>query len=73
MRNEAQRVKSGGQALIEEDSSVLVTLGAQDSGINLRKRLNNLLGQFSLIWSRPAEDDDQTLHLKPNYTDFDKK
>ena len=33
----AQRAKSGGQALIEEDSSVLVTLGAQDSGIPLRK------------------------------------
>ena len=29
--------KCGGQALIEEDSSVLVTSGAQDSGIPLLK------------------------------------
>ena len=31
-----------------------------------------LLGQFNLIWSRPAEEDDPTLHLEPNFTDFDK-
>ena len=32
-----QWAKSGGQALIEEDSSVLVTLGVQDIGILLLK------------------------------------
>ena len=65
--------KSGGQALIEEDSSVLVTLGAQDSGMPLLKWLYRFLGQFSLTQGRPAEDDDPTLHLKPNCTVFEEK